>query len=65
MKITVNNRETETSATLLSELIEDLGLPPTGVAVAIDRHLVPHNEWNVTSLKEGASITVIKAAFGG
>lgn len=65
MKVFVNNRETETSATLLSELIESLNLPNAGIAAAINRQLVPKDAWGETPLSEGAAVTIIKAVCGG
>lgn len=39
MKVTINNKETETQAKTIRELAQELDLPATGVAVAIS------NEW--------------------
>lgn len=39
MKVTINNKETETQAKNVKELAQELDLPATGCAVAIS------NEW--------------------
>lgn len=39
MQVFVNNKEVQTQATHLSQLIEQLGLPAQGVAAAVD------NKW--------------------
>lgn len=65
MKIQINNQTTETTASTLSELAVELALPQKGVAVAIANQMVPREAWETTALEEGASVVIIKAAFGG
>ena len=65
MKVTINNQEHETQAVTLLELAAELQLPAKGVAIAIDNELKPRTTWGETTLQEGASITIIKAACGG
>ena len=65
MKIIINNKEAETKAANLSELAAELALPAKGVAVAVSNKMVPRTDWEQTSLTEGASIVIIKAACGG
>ena len=65
MKIRLNSKELETSATTISELVKELALPYQGVAVAVDNCLVPRTEWNDFKLSENISLLIIKAASGG
>ena len=65
MDITINNKPLSTSAATVSQLAEELALPEKGVAVAVDNKLVPRGEWGSFELREGAAVTVIRAAFGG
>lgn len=65
MKVTINNKETETQALNVKQLAEELNLPATGVAVAISNTMVPRDEWTKTQLLEGADIVIIKAFCGG
>jgi sulfur carrier protein len=65
MTIIINNKQHETQASTVSELATQLQLPPKGVAIAIDNQLKPRTTWEETSIQEGASITIIKAACGG
>ncbi len=65
MRITVNNKETETAAQNLAELAAELSLPEKGVAMAIGTQMVQRAEWAATPLCDGASIIIIKAACGG
>lgn len=65
MKISINNKQHESQAVTLLELAAELQLPAKGVAIAIDNELKPRTSWGETTLQEGASITIIKAACGG
>lgn len=65
MKIKINSKETETNATSLQLLAEEMNLPAVGVAMAIDNKMVPRTEWRNTPIAEGANIVIIKAACGG
>ena len=42
-----------------------LGLPRTGVAVAVDGEVVPKAHWAATALAEGARVEVLTAVQGG
>lgn len=65
MKILVNNKEKESKAQTLTLLIEELGLPSVGLAVAVNNRIVPRTQWDTYALAEGMSIVIIKAACGG
>lgn len=65
MNITVNNKTTETTATTLLALSQELQLPQKGVAVAIENKMIPRTEWEQTLLHDGDNIIIIKAACGG
>ncbi len=65
MKVTINNKETETQAKTIRELAQKLDLPATGVAVAISNEMVPRDEWENTLITEGADIVIVKAFCGG
>lgn len=65
MKISVNNKEKETEAGTIARLIEELVLPPVGVAVAVDNRMVPRTQWDSYALAEGMNIVIIRAACGG
>ena len=65
MKVTINNKETETQAKTIRELAQELDLPATGVAVAISNEMVPRDEWENTLIAEEADIVIVKAFCGG
>jgi sulfur carrier protein len=66
--LTVNGEPAEvpagsTVADLVHRLVEDPD--PKGVAVAIDRCVVPRSEWASTRIRPGALVEVVGAAAGG
>lgn len=65
MKVTINNKETETQALNLRQLAEELNLPAKGIAVAMSNAMIPRARWEETPIKEGADIVIIKAFCGG
>ena len=65
MKVNINNKSTDVSATSLQELATELSLPEKSVAVAVNNHMVTRAEWNQTAINENDNIVVIKAVCGG
>lgn len=51
-------------ATVASALA-GLDLPPRGIAVALDREVVPRTQWDRTVLGDGARLEVVHAIQGG
>lgn len=41
------------------------GADPKGIAVSVDRCVVPRSEWATTPVRAGTSIEVVTAAAGG
>ena len=52
-----------TVADLVRSLLEDAD--PKGVAVAVDRCVIPRSEWAGTPVPPGALVEVVGAAAGG
>ena len=65
MKLKVNTKEVETGAATLSQLSQELNLPQTGIAVAVNQRMVPRTEWPQFALADGQEIIIIKAVCGG
>ena len=65
MKIRVNNEEVETGANYLLQLSQQLELPQTGIAVAVNNRMVPRSEWEHFVLHENDELIIIKAVCGG
>ncbi len=65
MKVIINNKEHQTEAATLAALADELGLPATGVAVAVGEEMVPRTTWADYALTEGLQLIVIRAASGG
>ena len=68
MKIRVNGEEKTVTPNLnVRDLISVLELDPTqsGIAVAVDREVIPKTEWKATELREGSEVEIIRAVQGG
>ena len=52
-----------TIADLVARLTEEDD--PRGVAVAVDRCVVPRSEWTSTPAREGSLVEIVSAAAGG
>ena len=68
MKIRVNGEDREVRPNLnLYELLIDLALNPTqpGIAVAVDREVVPKTAWQTRGLRENSEVEIIRAVQGG
>jgi sulfur carrier protein len=57
-------RELAPDASVLDAL-ETLGVPRSGVAVAVDGAVVPRADWSGHALAEGARVEVLTAVQGG
>jgi sulfur carrier protein len=66
VKATINgeNRELPEELTV-GRLLEMLGAPRTGIAVACNDRVVRRDEYDRAQLREGDRIEIIKAAAGG
>lgn len=65
MKVKVNDKELECQSTHLSELVTELGMPEKGIAVAVQKKMIPRAQWSAYELHEGMDIIIIKAVCGG
>jgi len=65
MKILVNDEEVEVDGeTTITGLLDRLGYPEKGIAVAVDWTVIPRSNWHA-ALSEGARIEVVTAVQGG
>jgi sulfur carrier protein len=65
MKITVNDETVEVDGeTTVAALLDRLGFPAKGIAVAVDWSVLPRSEWQ-TTLADGARVEVVTAVQGG
>ena len=68
MKIRVNGEETEVRLNLnVHDLLIALELDPvqSGIAVAVDREVIPKTEWRGTPLRENSDVEIIRPVQGG
>ena len=64
--IVVNGEQRQIEAgTTVAALVAGLGMPPRGVAVALDGEVVRRGEWERMALRDGQSVEVVAAIQGG
>ena len=66
--VTVNGDPmTVPDGSMISDVVERLleGAEPKGIAVAVDRDVIPRSEWPTTPVRPGAPIEIVTAAAGG
>ena len=49
----------------IADLVAGLTTEPKGVAVAVDRCVIPRSEWATTAARAGTLVEVVTAAAGG
>jgi len=65
-ELTVNGEVMELGgATTVESLVSLVSPTPKGVAVAINREIVPKSLWRETLVTEGSVIEIVAAAAGG
>jgi sulfur carrier protein len=65
MIVTVNDERVQVDEqTTVAALLESLGYPDRGIAVALDWAVLPRSRWQMT-LSEGARLEVVTAVQGG
>ncbi|EHB55830.1 thiamine biosynthesis protein ThiS [Mycolicibacterium rhodesiae JS60] len=65
MKVMVNDEELEVSDdTTVSGLLQTLGFPERGIAVAVNWTVLPRSQWN-SAVPAGARVEVVTAVQGG
>ncbi len=63
--ITVNAERLEVDdRTTVAALLQSLGYPDRGIAVALDQAVLPRSGWTAT-LSDGAQLEVVTAVQGG
>ena len=68
MKIRVNGEEKEVRLNInVYDLLIALELEPiqAGIAVAVDREVIPKATWQETKLRENSDVEIIRAVQGG
>lgn len=65
MMVVVNERQVEVEEqTTVAALLDSLGFPDRGIAVAVDATVLPRSHW-ATKLSDGARLEVVTAVQGG
>lgn len=64
--VTVNGQPRRVApGTTVAALVRGLTRSPRGVAVAVDREVVPRSSWDEVVVAEGSSVEVVTAVSGG
>lgn len=65
MIVTVNEKQVEVGqAVTVEALLETMGYPDRGIAVALNHTVLPRSDW-ATPLSDGVRIDVLTAVQGG
>lgn len=65
MKLMVNDEELEVDdGTTISGLLDTLGFPDRGIAVAVNWSVLPRSQWD-SVVPDGARVEVVTAVQGG
>ena len=66
MSIIINGEPSDVVAPIsVAALLEELDVPPRGVAVAVDAEVVPRGSWEAFTVLDGARVEVLIAVQGG
>jgi sulfur carrier protein len=66
VQLVVNGKERSVpEGSTVRDLLAELGLDRDGIAVAVNRSIVPRSEHGSATLPEGAQVEVIRAVGGG
>ncbi|MGH3923714.1 MAG: sulfur carrier protein ThiS [Pseudonocardiaceae bacterium] len=66
MTVTVNGTPWELpDDTVVADVLQRLGAPSVGVAVALDGAVLPRGSWPTAVLRDGATVEVLTAVQGG
>jgi sulfur carrier protein len=66
MRVVVNGEAvTLADGATVADVVAGLCPSDRGVAVAVDREVVPRSQWAEITVAEGASVEVVTAAAGG
>ncbi len=65
MRVIVNDEAVEVDEQMtIAALLDKLGFPPKGIAVAVDWSVIPRSQWHI-ALTEGVKVEVVEAVQGG
>lgn len=66
MKILINGKEHDLGAkTAITKLLDQLGIPRPGTAVAINGTIVPHDRHETHLITDGDKVDILRAIGGG
>jgi sulfur carrier protein len=64
--VTVNGSARHLAAdATVADLVDELGIGPRGVAVAVNAEVVPRSAWPRTTMEAGDRVEILRAVQGG
>jgi thiamine biosynthesis protein ThiS len=66
MKLSINGEQRELEGALTIEgLLKTLGIEPAGIAVEVNRVIVPRGRYTETVIKDGDAVEIVRMTVGG
>ena len=66
MRVRVNGEDKEAqNGSTLKALLDGLNIRPEGIAVEVNREIVPKRNWENAVLKDGDAIEIVRMTGGG
>ncbi len=66
IRLTVNGEAIKlSSANNLKQLLESLHLGEKRIAVEVNREIIPHSQHEITRIREGDKVEIVRAIGGG
>ncbi|MBL4653445.1 MAG: sulfur carrier protein ThiS [Flavobacteriales bacterium] len=66
MKVILNSEEMDTESSNLLDLLSEKSFQnSSGIAVALNKNVIPKSAWKTTAVKQNDSIMIITATQGG
>lgn len=65
MKLVVNGTQTETHATTIQSLIDELGIANKIMAAAVNMNVVKQEQWSTFTLNENDKVEFLQFVGGG
>ncbi len=65
MRVKLNSIEITVESCTVAQLLEQQGVETKGIAVAINRRVVPRSQWSERELSDNDEVVVVSAVYGG
>lgn len=65
MQLIINGDPFQTEKTFVAEIMAELNLPASGIAIAINEEVISKSNWSTFKVAENDKILIITATQGG